>query len=300
MTPTSTVPNVAIQPAVFRLPDSATIGAVRLQVSSLDASIAYYAQVLGLRVLRRDGAVATLGPESGPVLVELHERRDARPVPRRGRIGLYHFAILLPDRASLGRFVAHLGALGVRAGSADHLVSEALYLNDPDGLGIEVYADRPRSTWQLRGDEIAMATEPLDIASLVRAGEGEPWTGMPAGTTIGHVHFHVTTLAEAEAFYHGALGFDEVGRGYPGALFFSAGGYHHHVGANTWASGARSAEPEDARLLEWELAVPTGQDVDAVAAHAAGVGFDVQRDGADRLIGDRSGITVRVIQRRHS
>ena len=294
---TTTAQPVGIPPAGYQIPDEAHIGRVRLQVGDLDASIPYYTGVLGFRVIDRQGSVAVLGTLDGSPLIELHERQGARPVPRRGRIGLYHFAMLLPDRAALGRFVAHLAGIGAYAGSADHLVSEALYLNDPDGLGIEVYADRPRAAWQTHGREIAMATDPLDLRSLVRAAGGEPWTGMPAGTTIGHVHFHVNTLEEAEAFYQGALGFDKVVWSYPGALFFSAGGYHHHVGTNTWASGAPAATPEDARLLEWELRLPATTDIAVASANAATAGFDVRTDGDHYLITDRSGITVRLTTR---
>jgi catechol 2,3-dioxygenase len=291
---------VGIQGTGYRLPDEAHVGAVRLQVSRLDVSLLFYTQVLGLHVLSQEPTVARLGPEDGPVLIELHERPGARPVPRRGLLGLYHFAILVPDRAALGRFVSHLGDLGVSAGSADHLVSEALYLSDPDGLGIEVYADRPRSQWKIHGPEIAMATEPLDLRALVRAGASKPWKSMPAGTTIGHVHFHVGTLGEAEAFYHAALGFDKVVWSYPGALLFSAGGYHHHVGTNTWAAGAPVAGADDARLLEWELRVPTAADVRAVSSSAASAGYAVHSDGLDRLVTGPSGTTVRLMQRSNS
>jgi catechol 2,3-dioxygenase len=288
---------VGIQPAGFRLPDGAHIGRVRLQVSHLETSLEYYTRVLGFRVLARQGSVARLGPEGGPVLIELHERTGARPVPRRGLLGLYHFAILLPDRTALGRFVAHLGEVGAYAGSADHLVSEALYLSDPDGLGIEVYADRPRAQWRTNGGEIVMATEPLDMRALVRAAGGQPWTGMPPATTIGHVHFHVGALDAAEAFYHSALGFDKVVWSYPGALFLSAGGYHHHVGTNTWAAGAPPAGEGDARLLEWELRLPAASDIDAAAANAMRAGYAVRNESADRLIRDPWGATVRLTQR---
>lgn len=297
---TTVLPSVGIQPSGYRLPHAARVGKVRLQVSDLAASSLFYTRVLGFRVIRRAAAIAALGPQSGPAVIELHERRTARPVPRRGLIGLYHFAILLPDRASLGRFVAHLGELGAYAGSADHLVSEALYLSDPDGLGIEVYADRARATWGTNGGEIAMATRPLDLRSLLLAAGDTPWTGMPAGTSIGHVHFHVTTLGEAEAFYHHALGFDKAMWSYPGALFFSAGGYHHHVGTNTWAAGSTVAGPEDARLLEWELRLPGERDIEAATRNAATAGFRVREDGDDRLITDSSGITVRLTQRSNS
>jgi len=291
---TTELQSIGLQPSGYRLPDEARVGVVRLQVSDLAASLAFYTRVLGFRVLSLENTSAALGPANGPVLVELRERRGIRRVSRRGLIGLYHFAILLPDRKALGRFVAHLGEAGVYAGSADHLVSEALYLTDPDGLGIEVYADRPRSEWKTHGREIAMATDPLDLRALVRAAGNERWDGMPAGTTIGHVHFYVSTLGEAEAFYQDALGFDKVVWSYPGALFFSAGGYHHHVGTNTWAAGAPAATADDARLLEWELRLPTTADVAAVAANAARAGFEVRADASDTLITDPWGARVRL------
>src|SRR5207249_8971083 len=219
----------------------------------------------------------------------------ARPAPHGGRLGLYHFAILLPDRASLGRFVRHLGEIGERAGAADHLVSESLYLRDPDNLGIEVYADRPRSTWRRIGRELMMATDPLDVAGLMRDAGADPWTGLPGGTVMGHVHLHVGDLAAASAFFSEGLGFDRTVWQYPGALFLSAGGYHHHLGTNTWAAGAPSAGPEDARLVEWQVVVPTADAVQAVARSLTTVGATVTRDGEDVLATDPWGTTVRVL-----
>ena len=291
---TTELTSVGIQAPGYRLPGQARIGRVRLQVSDLTRSAAYYTEVLGLTASVRDGGIAVLATVDGIPLVELQEQKGIRSVPRHGRLGLYHFAILLPDRQALGRFVAHLAQVGAYAGSADHLVSEALYLADPDGLGIEVYADRPRAQWKTNGREIAMATEPLDLRGLARAGGGKPWVGMPAGTTIGHVHFHVARLAEAEAFYHSALGFDKVVWSYPGALFFSVGGYHHHVGTNTWAADAPVATAQDARLIEWELRLPTATDIASVAASAGRAGYEIHEAGNDRLITDPSRITVRL------
>jgi catechol 2,3-dioxygenase len=285
---------VGVQPTGYRLPEQARIGRVRLQVSDLTQSVPYYTDVLGFTASIREGGVAVLATADGVPLVELHERKGSRPVPRHGRLGLYHFAILLPDRQALGRFIAHLAEVGAYAGSADHLVSEALYVTDPDGLGIEVYADRPRAQWKTNGREIAMATQPLDLRALVRAGGGERWAGMPAGTTIGHVHFHVATLSEAAAFYHSVLGFDKVVWSYPGALFFSVGGYHHHVGTNTWAAGAPVATPQDARLIEWELRLPAADDIASAATSAARAGYEIGEAGDDRLITNPSGITVRL------
>ena len=284
-----------IAPPGYRLPDETKVGRVRLQVSNLARSLAWYEQVLGLRAISRDDQVVTLaGHGDDAPLVVLHERAGANPVPRRGRLGLYHFAILLPDRASLARFVAHLGAIGVRAGMSDHLVSEAIYLNDPDGLGIEVYADRPRATWRHEARQLEMATEPLDVADLLTAGGGVPWRGMPAGTVMGHVHLHVGDIARADAFYHAALGFDRVVWSYPGALFLSAGGYHHHLGTNTWAAGAAPAGDDDARLLSWELVLPSGGDVDAAADSLAHAGYEVTRENGAATVRDPWGTVLRL------
>ena len=284
-----------VAPPTYRLPAELRLGHVRLQVASLQPSIEYYDRVIGLSVLDRGPSSAVLGArDNGMPVVELHERPGATPVPRRGRLGLYHFAILLPDRASLGRFVAHLSSIGVYAGMSDHLVSEAIYLTDPDGLGIEVYADRPRSSWRIEGGSLAMATAPLDARDLVRAAGSEPWTEAPRGTRIGHVHFHVGDLAQAEAFYHAGLGFDKVALQYPGALFLSAGGYHHHVGTNTWAAGAAPATDADARLLEWTIHLPSDKDVHDVARSLSAGGHDVTRDGEDVLSTDPWGTRVRI------
>ena len=284
-----------VAPTTYRLPGELTLGHVRLQIANLQRSVEYYERVIGLRVLGHGPSSALLGPRDDETpIVELREQPGATPVPRRGRLGLYHFAILLPDRASLGRFVAHLSSIGEYAGMSDHLVSEAIYLTDPDGLGIEVYADRPRSAWRIDGGSLAMATAPLDTRDLVRAAGSEPWGGAPNGTRVGHVHFHVSDLARAEAFYHAGLGFDKVVLQYPGALFLSAGGYHHHVGTNTWAAGAAPATDADARLLEWTIQLPSGKDVHDAARSLSAGGFDVTRDGDDAVSTDPWGTRVRM------
>lgn len=285
-----------IAPAGFRLPDATHVGAVRLQVRDLQRSIDYYERVLGLHAAARTVDTAALGPAGGNPLVWLHAKPGIKPVPRRGAFGLYHFAILLPGRAALGRFVAHLSRLDARVGMADHLVSEALYLTDPDGLGIEVYADRPRTAWRQDGRELTMTTDELDVRDLVAAGGTEPWQGVPAGTAMGHVHLHVGDLDDADAFYHGALGFDKTVWSYPGALFFSAGGYHHHLGTNTWSPGP-SASDDEARLLEWELVVPDEEEVARAARSLRGAGYVA--DTADRgaLTADPWGTRIRVTTR---
>jgi catechol 2,3-dioxygenase len=178
---------------------------------------------------------------------------------------------------------------------SDHLVSEALYLTDPDGLGIEVYADKPRSTWNVIGDEYAMASNPLDARNLIEAGGGERWSGAPAGTIMGHVHFHVGDIRKAESFYHAGLGLDKIVSSYPGALFMSAGGYHHHVGTNTWAAGAPIATDNDARLLHWELVLPDDSSAAEAARSVESAGFAVERNDDGIFATDPWGIRVRLL-----
>jgi catechol 2,3-dioxygenase len=280
-------------PGGFRLPEAAHVGAVTLQVADLPRSLDYYQQVLGLSVLDRSLDTATLGTEGSRELVRLHARRAIRPAPRGGAFGLYHFAVLLPERAALGRFAAHLSRLNIRSGTADHLVSESFYLSDPDGLGIEVYADRPRETWKTRGREIAMTVDPLDVAGLIAAADPGDWESAPVATTIGHMHLHVGDLDRSEAFYHSALGFDKTLWSFPGALFFAAGGYHHHLATNTWSVGP-AATDDQARLLEWELVVP---DEDAAATAAASLdsgGYAADDTGAGWVASDPWGTRLRI------
>lgn len=248
-----------------RLPDATTLGGIVLEVADLERAVGYYQDVLGLAVSASSGHRARLGATpAAPPLVELRERAGARPVPREGRLGLFHFAIRVPSRDDLGRFITHLVRTGIPFASADHAVSEALYLWDPDGLGIEVYADRPRREWQRRGDELYMTTDALDVQSLIDETRGSQWQGMPAAAVMGHLHLNVDRLDDARRFYADALGFDIVVKSYPGALFMSAGGYHHHLGTNTWARGAARAADGDARLVEWSIVVP-----DTATAEAA-------------------------------
>lgn len=284
-----------VPPPRYQLPADIRLGPVRLQVADLARSIAYYERMIGLRAIEKHASSATLGAEADDTpLVELHERSGATPVPRRGRLGLFHFAILLPDRAALGRFLAHLVDAGEPAGMADHLVSEAIYLSDPDGLGIEVYADRPRSEWRMQGRSIAMGTLPLDVQALARAGGGRPWTGVPEATRMGHVHLHVSDLDRAASFYHIGLGLDKVVVEFPGALFMSAGGYHHHLGTNTWAAAAREAADGDARLLEWTVVFPSAKHVTEAAQSIAEAGFQTRTDGSDAVTVDPWGTGVRL------
>lgn len=289
-----------IAPPGYRLPAATRLGRVRLQVADLGRSLAWYRRVLGLEPIDRpagsgNGKVVALGASgSTDALVELHERPGVSPVPRRGRLGLYHYAILLPDRAALGRFLRHLSDIGERAGMSDHLVSEALYLTDPDGLGIEVYADRPRESWRVDDRQLTMTTEPLDVEGVLRSDGGVAWAGMPSGAVIGHLHLFVGDLERAASFYHAGLGLDKTVWSYPGALFLGAGGYHHHLGTNIWAQGAPLAGADDARLLEWELVVPTEAEAGAVIASIAAAGGSVETTATGGVARDPWGTALRV------
>lgn len=285
-----------VAPPGYRLPAASHPDSVVLQIADLDRSLDYYTRILGLAVLEHTGGRALLGSHAAgaPPLVELRQRRDVTPAPRGRRFGLFHFAILLPGRVELGRFFEHLLRLAIRPGMSDHFVSEALYLYDPDGLGIEVYADRPRANWRALNQEVLMTVDPLDVRGLVAAGAGARWTGAPSGTVLGHVHLHVGDLDRADTFYHRALGFDRTAWGLSGARFFAVGGYHHHLGVNTWAAEASPPGQEEARLVEWRLGVPKHTDASAAARNAEFAGHETTKDGRDWLIADPWGTVVRL------
>ncbi len=233
------------------------IGKVSLTVSNLDRSAAFY-QTLGLTLRGQENGVAHLGTEARELL-QLHENPYARAV--RGTTGLYHFAILLPTRVDLALALTNMAQQQIPLqGYADHMVSEAIYLGDPDGNGIEVYRDRPRDEWQYNNDgTLRMGTAALDVDSLLGELNGYKgtWSGFPNGTINGHIHLHVGNLAEATQFYTDRLGFDFVVGYGSQAGFVSAGGYHHHIGLNTWAGVNAPPPPADAVGLRWyEVLLP--------------------------------------------
>lgn len=284
----------------LELPPDIGIGVVALQIADLDRSLAYYRDTLRFSELSRDEGggvrVARLGvPGERRVLLELHEKPNVRPVPKRGRLGLYHFAVLLPSRAELGRFLRHISERGVPLGASDHAVSEALYLTDPDGITMEVYRDRPRGEWRYdRTGAIEMTLLPLDGGAVVDSAGDEPWQGLPAGTTMGHMHFYVGDIAVARTFYLDGLGFTRMAE-IPGALFAAAGGYHHHVGVNTWAAGSPIATADDAKLLYWELLLPDADTQQHAAARLRGAGYDVTSHNETQVASDPWGNTVRMM-----
>ncbi len=229
------------------LPADTHIGSVSLRVTDLERSVSFYRDILGFQEISRDGRTSCLSANGADALVELHGQPGAVARPRRSA-GLFHFAILVPSRAALGRSLRRLvDRQWPLSGAADHLVSEALYLNDPDGLGIEIYRDRPREGWRQANGELAMATDPLDLPNVAaEAGAELPWAGLESATVIGHMHLNVARLEDGEALYCGDIGFEPTVRGYPGALFVAAGGYHHHLGMNTWLGAGVPPPPDDA------------------------------------------------------
>ncbi len=280
------------------LPPDVRIGRVVLQVADLDRSLAFYRDIVGFDVQTTNEdttRVAVLGVRGRPEpRLELREKVGVRPVPRRGLLGLYHVAVLLPGRADLGRFIVHAANAGARFAAADHLFSEALYLTDPDGLQVEVYCDRPRAAWQYRNGELVADTLPLDFSPLVEAAAGTTWDGLPPGTTIGHIHLYVGDLAAARAFYVDGLGFAPTITSFPGALFVSAGGYHHHVGLNTWAASAPVATDDDARLLLWELHVGDRATLTDIVERLRASGVVVTEDAGGATAYDPWQIAVRI------
>lgn len=227
------------------------VGSVALDVRDLDGVARFYRDVVGLEELGRDGDSVQLGA-GGVAFLELRHRAGLLPRDP-AAAGLYHTAFLLPSRKDLGRWLVHAGQIGQRLdGAADHLVSEAVYLHDPEGNGIEIYADRDKATWTWEatpdGPRVKMANDRLDIIGLHSLGLAEGWTGAPPGTRIGHVHLQVGDTAQAAKFFTGPIGMD-VTRQWPQAVFLSSGGYHHHIAANTWHSaGAGPRDPARAGL----------------------------------------------------
>jgi catechol 2,3-dioxygenase len=290
-----------------------TVGTVRLTVSDLDASVSFYERVLGMSAAARpDGTVALYAGPSGadaarngtPPLLELRGDPSA-PALDRGATGLFHFAVLVPSRRDLAMALLRVArSRWPLDGASDHLVSEALYLSDPDGNGIEIYRDRPREQWRRGPDGLQMATLALDLDGLLAAlsrdapsatAEGTAASielpALPTGTRIGHVHLQVSELTATESFYSGVLGLEVTVRAYPGALFVAAGGYHHHIGLNTWHSAGAPAPPPGAvGLRSFELRLPDDASLEEVLARIERAQLAAERlDGGGVLVRDPSG-----------
>jgi catechol 2,3-dioxygenase len=277
-------------PARGAIAPETTVGAVHVTVSDLDRSVAYHRTVVGLDVLERDGTEASLGA-GGIELLHLVEEPGARPAT--GFTGLYHFALLVPTRADLARWLAHAARDRVSlVGLSDHFVSEAIYLADPDGHGIEIYWDRPREVWE--GEVAArLTTLPLDVDALL--GElddpaAASFDGLPEGTVMGHVHLRVAHIPATVGFYRDVLGLDLMAMLGHQAAFLSAGGYHHHIGANTWESAGAQPPPAGvAGLRHATLVLPDAAERSRLVARAQAQGFMAEDTGAGPMVRDPSG-----------
>lgn len=269
------------------------MGRVHLTVADLGHSLAYYQQGIGLKLLRQDGPTAYLGAGASELLV-LTEQPGARPT--RGTTGLYHFALLVPSRLELARTLQHLinGQTPIY-GASDHAVSEALYLTDPDGHGIEIYRDRPRQEWEYPNGSLKLVTEPFDADGVLSELTGsEPvWTGLHPDTRMGHVHLHVNHIPAAEEFYNDLLGFELIARYGAGASFVAAGGYHHHLGLNTWAGVGVPPPPKDtARLLWYEIVLPNTAVLSQLTRHLQEAGITLNRRDGRIFIQDPASNTI--------
>jgi catechol 2,3-dioxygenase len=286
------MPSPTPSPTTTSIHPTTTLGPVALTVSDLAGSRQFYEQAIGLRASDRDDGAVELAAQDGRPLVVLHGDSAAPRLDRRAT-GLYHLAILVPTRLELAFALARLAeARWPLDGASDHLVSEALYLSDPDGNGIELYRDRPRDEWRYDNDTLQMSTLPLDLpdvlGELSRATGPQPTAA--AGTTIGHVHLQVADIAEAEEFYNGVLGFDVMVRGYPGALFVSAGGYHHHIGLNTWHSaGSGPPAPGSVGLRHYEVELPDSAELRVVLGRVHAAGIETADVPGGKLVRDPSG-----------
>lgn len=267
----------------FRVPAKTHIGSVHLRVSNLERALHFYKELLGFEEIVHDGHRVELSATGkNTSLIVLTELPNARRKPVR-TTGLYHVAIRFPNRRALASTFRNLIQHNWQfQGFSDHIVSEALYLADPDDNGIELYVDRPREKWKMIGGTVAMGSEPLDVENLLAESPvgaevhstSSKLEGIDPGTDIGHVHLHVSDLGKAEKFYNGILGMDVTQRSYPGALFLSAGGYHHHIGVNVWAGRGAPPPPDDAvGLISFSVEVPDRMTVEQIRARAVEADF---------------------------
>jgi catechol 2,3-dioxygenase len=275
-------------------PDTA-IGVVALTVTDLARSRDFYERAVGLHATEAEDGTLALGAPGHPALITLRGDASA-PALDRHATGLFHLALLLPSRHDLALALRRLAEQRWPLdGASDHLVSEALYLSDPDGNGIEIYRDRARQEWRRANGELQMATLPLDLDSIIAElhGPEDRADAIAPETQMGHVHLQVADLPSAEAFYAGALGFDVVVRTYPGALFVSAGGYHHHIGLNTWHSaGAAPPAPGAVGLRSFHVALPGEAEFERTLEGLAAAGVEAERSNGDAVVRDPSGNVV--------
>ncbi|MBM4763022.1 VOC family protein [Bacillus sp. B15-48] len=277
----------------FHTKPTTFIGHVNVKVENLQRSIEFYKNVLGFDILEQTASTAKLTTEGKTSFLSLEQPEDV--VPKQGRTtGLYHFAILLPAQSDLANIVVHLANKGIRFGSSDHLVSEALYLHDPDGNEIEIYRDRAPNEWNWNGGEVEMAVDPLGFENLLKhATPDKPWQRMPAETVMGHIHLHVSELNKTEEFYVKGLGLDVVNRYGTQALFLSYGKYHHHVGVNTWNGvGAPAPSKNSVGLESFTLIFDNEEAREQAVTNLKQIGAEVLEENNHFITFDPSGNAI--------
>lgn len=271
------------------------VNKVNLRVENLQRSLKFYQDIIGFRILKQTPTMAELTANGKTALLSIEQPEMVMPKQPR-TTGLYHYALLLPNRAELGKVLSHLLQVGYPLqGGSDHLVSEALYLADPDGNGIEIYVDRPASTWQWRNGEVEMATEPIDAEGILAEGKGEPWKHLPPNTEMGHIHLHVAEFEKVKEFYCSGLGFEVVLRYGNQALFISTGGYHHHIGLNTWNGvGAPRPPANSVGLIEYSLVFPSEEERSNAKERLLKLGYQLVDDVGAISTEDPSGNRIRL------
>lgn len=289
----------------FILPDSTTIAQVTLRTQRLPALTSFYEKVMGLPVIRQETNKVYLSATGQEPALLVLEQDVTAPRQSLQQPGLFHVAYLVPSRRELARWYQHFRESNwPLQGLGDHRVSEAIYLADPDQNGIEIYADRPRASWPILNGQVQMTTEPVDVESLLRELPipDTPWTGLPPGTRIGHIHLQVSHLPTARVFYHQLLGFAVTQESYPGALFVAAGGYHHHIGLNTWRS--RAAPPRNplaTGLASFQIQVPAGPTLNQLTTRLQEAGRTIKPMAENSVqVVDEDGIVVELTAEQES
>lgn len=267
---------------------------VELKVVDLQRSLEFYENTIGFKVLDQQANKVYLTADGKTALLSIEQPANIMPTQQK-TTGLYHFALLLPTRADLGAILRHFADTNIRIGAGDHLVSEALYLNDPDGNGIEIYSDRPDSEWKWENEFVEMATLQIDAQSILAEGASTEWNGLPAGTVMGHIHLHVAELDATKKFYT-ALGFDVMTPNYPGALFMGSGKYHHHIGLNTWAGVGAPPTPENVvGLKAFSVVYPTNEELQAAITKVKSFGTDTLEEDGVVTVQDPSQNKIKLI-----
>ncbi|HLS59524.1 MAG TPA: VOC family protein [Virgibacillus sp.] len=265
------------------------VGHVNIKVKDLDRSLHFYRETLGFQILEKTNKTAKLTTDGKTNVLSIEQPENI--VPEYGKTtGLYHYALLLPERSDLADIVYHFAEVGAQFGSADHLVSEALYLSDPDGNGIEIYIDREPSEWTWNNGEVLMTVDPLDFTDLLSEGKQGSWKGMPAGTVMGHIHLHVSELKKTEEFYSKGLGFEVVNRFGDQALFIATGKYHHQIALNTWAGvGAPAPSVNSVGLESFTIMLPSEEARNKVINQLERIGASVTEENDSFVTSDPSG-----------